>query len=320
MFREKLLMTLVWVALVIAGAMLADYVITIVIANDRDAYTPLITLAIAGIVAIPTTYALVSHRIDLRRARDELMAARDVAIAADKAKTQFFSNMSHELRTPLNAIIGFAELLAHDVFAPKRVEYAKLIHSSGEHLLSLVNDLLDLARIEAGRFELKCEFVNIPTLVAECCETVAPQARARHLHIESVVAPALPFVHADPRALKQILLNLLTNAVKFSVPGGTIDVSATRESSGDIALMVRDTGIGIAPEDQAKVFERFGQVRHDVAGIEQGSGLGLPIVKGLAEAHGGRVSMTSALGSGTTVTIWLPADRCVANDGVALAS
>jgi signal transduction histidine kinase len=320
MLREKVLMTSVWFALVLAGTMLADYVITIVIANDPGDYTPFITMAIATVVALPTTYALVSSRADLRSARDALIDARDAAVAADKAKTLFFSNMSHELRTPLNAIIGFSELLEHDVFAPKRVEYARLIHNAGKHLLSLVNDLLDLARIEAGRFELKCEFVDIPALVAECRDTVAPQARARHLHIEIALAPALPFVDADPRALKQILLNLLTNAVKFSVPGGTIDVSVTLEQSGEMALAVRDTGIGIAAEDQKKVFERFGQVRHDVAGIEQGSGLGLPIVKGLAEAHGGRVAMASTLGSGTSVTVWLPAARCVANRDVALAS
>jgi signal transduction histidine kinase len=200
------------------------------------------------------------------------------------------------------------------------VEYAQLINSSGKHLLSLVNDLLDLSRIEAGKLELRCETVALDALIAECCETIAPRARQGKLTLHQDVDPSLPLLDADPRALKQILLNLLTNAVKFGNPGSTIGVVAVHEPSGGVMLEVRDTGIGIAPEDQAKVFERFGQASHGIAGIEKGTGLGLPIVKGLVEAHGGTIELESELGRGTTIRIRLPPERCVRGNAVALAS
>jgi signal transduction histidine kinase len=149
MFKEKLIRTLLWSAIPIAGAMLVDYAITIALLHDYRAYTPLVTLCIATIVTLPTAYALVSGRVNLRKAHDDLAVARDAAIGANQTKTQFLANMSHELRTPLNAILGFSELLELDVFAGKRAEYARLIHNSGAHLLDLINDLLDLSRIEA---------------------------------------------------------------------------------------------------------------------------------------------------------------------------
>src|ERR1700691_1000838 len=160
MVREKLISTLLWSILPIAAAMLADYGITIALLHDPKGYTPLVTLCIAIVVTLPTTYALVSGRLNLRKARDDLAAARDIAIRANLTKTQFLANMSHELRTPLNAILGFSELLALDAYAGKRVEYADLIHKSGAHLLDLINDLLDLSRIEAGKFELHSAAIN----------------------------------------------------------------------------------------------------------------------------------------------------------------
>jgi signal transduction histidine kinase len=318
MFKEKVIATLGWSALCIAGAMAADYVITILILDDWTAYTPLITLAIAAVVTVPVSYALVSSRFDLRRARDQLAIARDAAVSADKTKTLFFSNMTHELRTPLNAIIAFSEMLGSEMFAARRVEYAHLIHSSGTHLLSLVNDLLDLSRIEDGKLELKDETLDLDAVIGECVETVATRARSRDVRLAKDVAAALPMITADPRAVKQILLNLLTNAIKFSRPGGTVDVFARID--GDIVFGVRDKGIGIAPENQARVFERFAQVRQDIAGVEKGTGLGLPIVKGLAEALGGRVSLVSKLGEGTCITVTLPHERIVPRAPVALAS
>lgn len=319
MFREKLVATLWWSVLCIAGAMLADYLITIVILNDGHDYTPAITFVIAAIVTLPTSYALVSSRVNLRRTRDELAAARDAAVHADRTKTQFFANMSHELRTPLNAILGFSELLALDVFAPKREEYAHLIHNAGAHLLSLVNDLLDLSRIEAGKLELRDEPIDLAALIDECAETVAGRARTRELHIVRTVVRNLPQVNADRRALTQILLNLLTNAIKFSMPGGTVEVFALTASSGGIVFGVRDEGVGIAEDEQAHVFERFGQARQNTT-AEKGTGLGLPIVRGLAEAHGGRVTLESRLKRGTRVTVALPAGRIVPKTPVALAS
>jgi signal transduction histidine kinase len=320
MFREKLIATLLWSALPIAGAMCADYAITILLLHAYQAYTPFVTLSVAVIVSLPVTYALVSGRIDLRKTRDELAAARDAAVSANLTKTQFFANISHELRTPLNAILGFSELLALDAFAKKRVEYAHLINSSGAHLLGLVNDLLDLARIEAGKFELHDESVNLEELVEECAKIVELRARKSRLRLIRNIESGLPNVTCDRRALKQILLNLSTNAIKFSGAGGSVEIFARLAPSGELAFGVRDDGIGIAEEDQARVFDRFGQGRHDVSGAEEGSGLGLPIVKGLAEAHGGRVDMESRIGHGTCVTVWLPRERLEPRAPIAIAS
>ena len=319
MLREKIVTTLAWSALCIAGAMLADYGLTVLILGDRANYTPFSTLAIAAVVTLPTSYALVSKGLDLRNARDALAAARDAAINADTAKTKFFANMSHELRTPLNAILGFSELLALDVFAPRRKEYADLIHSAGDHLLSLVNDLLDLSRIEAGKLELNFEPLDLAGTIDECVETIAPRARGRRLHIVRDIDPHFPHISADKRAIKQILLNLLTNAIKFSFPGGDVEVFARVAASGEIVFGVNDHGVGIAEDEQAHVFERYAQTRQQ-SSAEKGTGLGLPIVKGLAEAHGGRVAIESQLNRGTRVTITLPATRAEPIPAVALAS
>jgi two-component system, cell cycle sensor histidine kinase PleC len=309
MFREKLVTTLLWSAIPIAGAMLIDYIITIVVLQARQSYTPLATLFIAIIVTLPTTYVLVSGRLNLRKARDDVAVARDEAIKANLSKTLFFANMSHELRTPLNAILGFSELLASDIFAQKRVEYARLIHSSGAHLLDLVNDLLDLSRIEAGKLELHNEVLSLKELVEESAKVVESRARASQIRIVRTVEAGIPDVVGDRRALKQILLNLLTNSIKFSKAGGAVEIFASLDSSGDLAFGVRDDGIGILDEQQSLVFERFGQARHDTISAQEGSGLGLPIVKGLAEAHGGRVQLQSKFGQGTCITVWLPRER-----------
>jgi signal transduction histidine kinase len=320
MFREKLLTTLVWSTVPIAGAMFADYAITILLLHAWQSYTPFITLSVAVIVSLPVCYALVSGRIDLRHARDDLAAARDTAVSANQTKTLFFANVSHELRTPLNAIIGFSELLALDAFAPKRREYADLIHRSGKHLLGLVNDLLDLARIEAGKFDLQCENVNLEELIDECARIVEIRARESGIGLVRRVPPGLPRAFADRRALKQILLNLLTNAIKFTRIDGAVEIFARLSSAGELSFGVKDDGVGIAEEDQARVFERFGQGRHDVAGVDEGAGLGLPIVKGLAEAHGGRVILESRLGEGACVTVVLPRERSIPLQKIALAS
>ena len=219
--------------------------------------------------------------IALRRARDDLAATRDAAIEASRAKTNFLANMSHELRTPLNAIIGFAELLSINGFAERRVEYAQLIHGSDTHLLGLVNDLLDLSRIEAGKLELQNEVVCMERLIDECLTTVGPRARNGALKLVTNLERPLPKVFGDRRALRQILLNLLANAIKFTDRGGSVEVFARHKPFEEFAFGVRDSGVGIAAEDQQRVFERFGQARHDVASTEKGTGLGLPIVRGL---------------------------------------
>jgi signal transduction histidine kinase len=319
-FREKLSTTLILSAACIAAAMLTDYIVTVLVLRDLESYTPFITLFIATIVTLPVTYVLVGSRYNLRRARDELAAARDAAINANLSKTLFFANMSHELRTPLNAILGFSELLTTDIFADRRVEYARLIHASGAHLLDLVNDLLDISRIESGKLTLHDENVAIDEIVSECVNTMEPRARSARLRLVRRVARDLPLVIGDRRALKQIVLNLMTNAVKFTRPGGTVEAFASLSPSGELAFGVRDDGIGIAEEDCQRVLERFGQARHDVTASQEGAGLGLPIVKGLAEAHGGRLELESRLGEGTCVTVWLPKARLSRRPATALAS
>lgn len=320
MLKQKLLATFLWSAACVAGAMIVDYVITILLLRDIQGYTPLITLCIAAFVSIPTTYVLVSGKINLLRARDELAVARDTAVNANLSKTLFFANMSHELRTPLNAIIGFSQLLETDIFAAKRVEYAQLILESGRHLLELVDDLLNISKIEAGQLHLDTTQLLLGDIVEQCCAIVDPRVRTARLRLVRKIESDLPTVLGDQRALKQILLNLLTNAIKFSEPGGLIEVFGHLLPSGEIVFGVRDQGIGISPEDQARVFERYGQARHETTRGQEGTGLGLPIVKGLAEAHGGHVSLESEPGTGTRVTIWLPASRVGRKQHRALAS
>lgn len=347
MFREKLTITVVIVCAIIGASMLADYLITIVLLHDYAGYTPFITLAIAVIVAVPVTYALVASRFNLKLARDALSAARDTAetakretlaalqsveiarrkaeedrIAANeasRAKSEFLANMSHELRTPLNAILGFSEMLTSPAFAERREEYARLINSSGLHLLGLVNDLLDLSRIEADKVELHNEDIRIDGLVRSCVEIVRPRADEGKLALVITIDSGLPEIIGDRRALAQILLNLLANAIKFTNAGKCVEVFARPGPENGLSLGVRDEGMGIPEAEQARLFERFGQSRYDVSHTTKGAGLGLPIVKGLTEAHGGRVALQSRLGEGTCVTIWLPQSRLKAQLRITVA-
>ena len=248
----------------------------------------------------------------LARSKEESDFARERAEAASRAKSEFLANMSHELRTPLNAILGFSEMIFSNALATnpaKYKEYAKLVHESGNHLLALVNDILDLAKIESGKFELRESDIDIGVLAGETVVLLADQAAVAQLNLLAEVEPGLPLLRADGRALRQILINLLSNAIKYTPSGGEVAVFARLAESGEIMLGVRDTGIGIDPRDQLRVFSSFGQGRHDVATGDKGTGLGLSIVKGLCEAHGGKVTLASELGQGTCVTIALPAAR-----------
>ncbi|MFL6688724.1 MAG: sensor histidine kinase [Alphaproteobacteria bacterium] len=270
-----------------------------------------------------TMYFTARDMLVLRDDKDDLIAAlahsksmsdagAQRAEAASRAKSEFLANMSHELRTPLNAILGFSEMIQSGHFARdpgKHTEYANLIHESGQHLLALINDILDLAKIEAGRLRLNEKDVDLASLVDSTIKLVGGKAEQQHVAIEADIAPRLPLVHADERALKQMLLNLLSNAAKFTPPGGRIVVFGRRDADRSLTFGVTDTGIGIPEEDQQKVFESFGQGRHDVVTTDKGTGLGLPIVKGLAAAHGGHVLLESRVGEGTTVTVVLPAWR-----------
>jgi signal transduction histidine kinase len=216
--------------------------------------------------------------------------------------------MSHELRTPLNAIIGFSEVLLEKMFGEvneKQVEYLKDIHESGRHLLSLINDILDLSKIEAGRMELELSSFHLPTAVSNAMTLVRERAQRHGIALGADIDPAVGEFQGDERKVKQILLNLLSNAVKFTPDGGKVDVLA-RKMDGKVEIAVRDTGIGIAPEDQAAVFEEFKQVGRDYTRKAEGTGLGLALTRRLVELHGGEIALASAPGRGSTFTVRLP--------------
>jgi two-component system cell cycle sensor histidine kinase PleC len=250
----------------------------------------------------------------LQHAKDASDRDRARATAAGRTKSQFLSNMNHELRTPMNAILGFSELMRDASYRPtpeKCAEYAGIIHDSGKNLLTLIDDMLDLAKIEGGKLYLRESEFSFAHLAAEIVADAEAAAAAKNISLTRKIDRGLPQVNADERGLRQIVANLLSNAVKFTPPGGCVTVFARMEPDGRLAFGVEDTGIGIAEEDQAHVFERFGHGRHDVATADKGSGLGLAIVKGFAEAHDGMVLLESEIGMGTRATVYLPKERVV---------
>ena len=239
------------------------------------------------------------------------MAAKRQAQQAAKARADFFAATTHELRTPLNAIMGFSEILQKEIFGPlandRYREYAQIIHDSGNHLLSLVNDLLDLSKLDAGKFDLHFESVLLLKVIVDCVRGVETQANSSHVGISVNLYDDIRFLRGDDRRLHQMLLNLLSNALKFTPEGGEIHISAFRR--GDcIAIEVSDSGIGIAPEEIPKVLEPFGQVDSARGRKFAGTGLGLPLTKELAELHGGSLSIESTPDIGTRVTLLLPSE------------
>jgi len=231
------------------------------------------------------------------------------ADAANRAKSQFLANMSHELRTPLNAIIGFSELMDHRIFGelgdPRYHEYAEHIHSSGTFLLKLVNDILDLSKIEANKFEVVTEPVQLRDAIDECAPMIGRQAASRDVRFEVGEVDVRAVVEADERGLQQILLNLLSNAVKFTPPGGLVRICASQTRLG-WRIRVEDTGVGISPEDLPKVMAPFGQVANAMTRTQDGTGLGLPLAKSLTEMMSGVFSIESEPGRGTRVEVELP--------------
>ena len=227
---------------------------------------------------------------------------------ANKHKSDFLANMSHELRTPHNAIIGFSEVLSERMFGEineKQADYLKDIHESGKHLLSLINDILDLSKIEAGRMDLEVSSFHLPTALSNAMTLVRERAQRHGIALDLKVDKRLAEFNADERKFKQILLNLLSNAVKFTPDGGSVDVSAKLNGKA-VEVAVRDTGIGIAPEDQEKVFAEFVQVGRDYTRKAEGTGLGLALTKRFVELHGGEIRLESAPGKGSTFTFTLP--------------
>ncbi|MHA1566250.1 MAG: PAS domain S-box protein [Alphaproteobacteria bacterium] len=265
-----------------------------------------------------TIFTIMLHDITARRqAEHELIAAKQKAEEASLTKDQFLANMSHELRTPLNAVIGFSEIIWHETFGPvgnqKYAEYAHDIHASGEHLLSLINDILDLSKVESGMDELMEEDIEVAELVNAVVMLVTGRAHKASVNLQLDINQDVPPIHADERKLKQILLNLLSNAIKFTNQGGQVTIKTWCDPSGRHIFRVTDTGIGITPDDIPKAFEKFAQIDSTLARISDGTGLGLPLSKALVEAHGGRLELTSEINVGTVVTVSFPPSRTVQN-------
>jgi PAS domain S-box-containing protein len=251
---------------------------------------------------------------ELRRREIGLRAAKEMAEMASRAKTEFLANISHELRTPLNAIIGFAEVMHMELLGPMGNQqyrgYIGDIHDSARHLLGLINDILDVAKIEAGRVELSETTIQVKALFDAVARLIRERCVRAEVRLDISVQPGLPPLLADERKLKQILINLLSNSVKFTPAGGAIRMSAALDPpSGDLVIAIADTGIGIAPTDIARVMEPFGQVDNVINRKFRGTGLGLPLTKGLVELHGGSFAIESTPGVGTSVTIRLPSRR-----------
>jgi signal transduction histidine kinase len=240
-------------------------------------------------------------------ARQGMLEAR----AADRAKSNFLANMSHELRTPLNAIIGFSEIIKLDRIdvRDKYPRYAEYIHDAGRLLLEIINGLLDLARIEAGKLTLDEEWVPLADTFRSILQTIRPMAEKKSIEVSSDIGSASLLIYIDPTKFKQILLNLLSNAVKFTNAEGKVSIITRYEEAGDLLMMVQDTGIGISPEHLPAVLDPFKQVHDPLTRHNDGVGLGLPIAKALMGLHGGELRLTSETGIGTTAWLRLPAAR-----------
>ncbi len=252
---------------------------------------------------------------ELEQAKANSDEARRRAEEANLAKSRFLATMSHELRTPLNAILGFSEVMKNEVFGthetPAYREYSADIHSSGQHLLDLINEILDLSRIEAGRYELNEEAIQLAHLVTDCRHMLTLKAKAKSQSFREFLDPSLPRLWADERAVRQIVLNLLSNAVKFTPQGGEITIKVGWTSSGGQYVSVKDTGPGIPEEEIPVVMSSFGRGSLAIKTAEQGSGLGLPIVKGLVDLHGGGFQLRSKPREGTEVIVTFPAARVI---------
>lgn len=248
----------------------------------------------------------------LEEARRQTAAALEVAQRAGRAKSEFLALVSHELRTPLNSILGFSELVRDQIGNgrnPERlVEYAEAIHSSGSHLLALINDILDLSKIEAGQMDLHLEWIDPAATARTVTGLMREQATRKGLTLECRLDPAVGPLRADPRRFRQMLMNLLSNAVKFTDVPGSVAVEGRVTPDGGLALAVVDTGIGMRSQDVERAMEPFGQIDSPATRAQQGTGLGLPLVARMAQLHGGRLAIDSSPGAGTTATIWFPPD------------
>ena len=272
-------------------------------------------------ISPPLVMARVKSHLALKAMTDQLRDKNEILEQAGRMKSEFLANMSHELRTPLNAIIGFSEVLRDGLLgdlSSQQKEYVNDIYSSGNHLLSLINDILDLSKVEAGKMTLELEPVRVADLLQSGLQVVREKAMSHHLHLTNEIADGLDGfgdIWLDERKVKQILYNLLSNAVKFTPEGGSIHVLARRADVDEVPdgqfdhyleIAVSDSGIGVSAVDQMRLFQPFIQIDSTLARHYEGTGLGLVMVKRLAELHGGTVAMQSEPGKGSTFTVWLP--------------
>ena len=257
---------------------------------------------------------LAEERIKLRKTNVELIRAKRRAEEASEAKSAFLANMSHELRTPLNAILGFSEIIRDRLLGAnvdRYAAYAGDIHRSGSHLLGIVNDILDVTRIEAGKLELREERVRLGALLLRCMNAGAEQAAAGGVELSGPAQDFGASILGDKHKLKQILINLLSNAIKFTPPGGSVEILAEPEPGGGLSISIRDTGIGMSAEEICQALELFRQVDNSLARRFEGAGLGLPLAVRLTELHGGSLDIESAPGQGATVTVRFPPERVI---------
>lgn len=291
--------------------------------DDVPSITKAYDAGATDFISKPLNWVVLGHRVrymlrasrafeELRHNQTHLVAAKEEAEEANRAKTDFLANMSHELRTPLNAIIGFSEIMRDEKFGPlsvKYAEYATAIAESGTHLLTLINTILDMAKAEANRLVLAEEEVEIARAVAFSVGTIEEMARRAEIDCRSDVPKDLPRLFGDAAKLRQILINLLSNAVKFTPSGGEVRVSVEREAEGGLAVRVADTGIGIPPDKIPLALAPFGQIETGLDRRYDGTGLGLPLAKRLIELHGGTMEIVSEPGKGTVITAHFPKER-----------
>ena len=327
---EGAALALALVQIVFTSSSLAGYppIAVATLSLGHQLYSIQILCALLAVIMLPVAAAIT----DRRKLRDQMGAtlaaltaserryrelARQAA-ASSSAKSEFLANMSHELRTPLNAILGFSEMMTSEIIGPlghkKYIGYAGDIHKSGKHLLDLINDVLDLSKIDAGKMELRESIFSINRLLEDAVAMVS--ARASHVELLTNTSKEDIRVEADQKLTKQIVLNLLSNALKFT-PSGSVTVKSSINSAGEIEVLVADTGVGMSPDELERALQQYGQVDSQVARQHQGTGLGLPLSKALAELQGGRLVISSARGSGTSVTLNLPAQRLVKERSVA---